>query len=88
MEYYTNETSIKPFFDIDVVLDEKSKKQYIKDMDDNVRCGCKELIIAKYTNKDITLLTCPIRKILDKHDTKVKISYRFVVDKAMTNVDT
>jgi hypothetical protein len=29
-----------------------------------------------------------VRKILDKQDTKLKISYRFVVDKAITNVDT
>ena len=88
MEYYTNETHIKPFFDIDVVLDVKSKKKDTRDMNDMVRCACKEVIIAKYPNKDIIVLTRPIRKVIHEKIVKLKISYRLIVDKSISNVDT
>jgi len=85
MEYYTNQTPIKPFFDIDVKLDAKMKKKDIKDMDNSVRTRCRMIIQEKYTNKDIIVQNRPNRKIPDN---KIKISYRFIVNKAITNVDT
>ena len=85
MEYYTNKTPIKPFFDIDAKLDAKMKKKDIKDMDNSIRTRCRMIIQEKYPNKDIIVQNRPTRKTIDK---KNKISYRFIVNKAITNVDT
>lgn len=85
MEYYTNETPIKPFFDIDAKFDAKMKKKDIKDMDDLIRSKCRMIIQEKYTNKDIIVQNRPIRKTLND---ETKLSYRLIVNNAITNVDT
>jgi len=100
MEYYTNETPIKPFFDIDAEIDVKMKKKETQDMDDLIRARCLQIIQQKYPNNDIIVQHRPIRKL--KAPTKVggiqkknaggvelkKISYRFIVNNAISNVDT
>ena len=85
MEFYTNETLIKAFFDIDAKIDVKMKKKDIKDMDDLIRSKCRIIIQEKYPNKDIIVQQRPTRKIPGD---KKKISYRFIVNNTITNVDT
>lgn len=87
LEYYTCKTLIKLFFDIDVMLKKKCTKKLIKDTDDMVRCQCKSIIEAKYPNKELIVLTRPIRKVIHEKEGKLKISYRIVVNNAITNVD-
>ena len=63
MEYYTNQTPIKPFFDIDAEIDVKMKKKETQDMDDLIRARCLLIIQQKYPNNDIIVQHRPIRKL-------------------------
>lgn len=86
MEYYTQLTLLKAFFDIDIIVEKDKTNKYIKDLDDNIRCSCKSLLEAEYTNKDIIILYRPVR--LKKHEGiwKKKISYRMIVNNTITNI--
>ena len=85
MEYYTSDTPIKPYFDLDVKVDGSMKKKELKYNDDIIRCSC-FVEIEKYFNRDdFIVLKRPTRK---QKDGQYKISYRVIVDKVITNVST
>ncbi len=85
MEYYTSDTPIKPYFDIDIKIDGSTKKKDLKYADDITRTSCL-MEIEKYFNRnDLIVLQRPIRK---QKDGQYKISYRVIVNNVMTNVST
>ena len=85
MEYYDNNTAIKPYFDIDAKIDGKTKKKELIFTEDMFRCGSIEEIAKHFNRDDIIALQRPIRK---QKDGQIKISYRFIVNNVQTNVGT
>ena len=85
MEYYTSDTLIKPYFDLDMKVDGSMKKKELKDYDDTIRTSCL-MVIEKYFNRyDLIVLYRPTRK---QKDGQYKISYRVIVNNVITNVRT
>ena len=85
VEYYTSDTPIKPYFDIETKIDGKTKKKDLKYTDDMIRCGSIQEIEKHFNRDDIIVLKRPTRK---QKDGQFKISYRFIVNNVQTNVAT
>jgi hypothetical protein len=85
MEYYTFDTPIKPYFDLDVKVDGSMTKKELKYNEDIIRCGCFVEIEKHFNRDDFIVLKRPTRKMKDG---QWKISYRVIVNNVITNVST
>jgi len=85
MEYYTGDQDVKPFFDVETYLPIKTTPAEIQKNIEVLHSTCLFELEKIYLGKDIIVLTRPYRIIIKSGIKQYKISFRFIVNKLITN---